>query len=531
MVALPSDGSCKSLERSLRVMRCRPNGIGVLCLLGVAAWLGCSAPALAQEAVSLEQAGLRYYPAQGEVCVTRSSVPQEALALLGADEATVLSAMESDQLYCIILTGQGTQVSLRISDPPPGAAGQPSAQGMDQAELLALLAPQGSGLSASWPEGLPGFALLSPQEQEQGLPLNTLSLSTLYLGKVYSFQTDVFGREPAQADREALFSAARRMILLGAAARDSGEASQSGPLALPPLPALTEQEAQVSYKVGNLPLELSPIPSVVGTTLWEVSGVTAPKASLKYTLNGRTSSRFQADESGAFSFTMKNLEPDAVNELTVTASQGEDVSTASCSLALRWQPSPLALAQASGTVKADHVFLEGITLPGSKVQLLRRTGTDLIPVGEDGRFRYKVLLKKLGENSFTLRTLSPGYRRADVEVSLLRAIGDAQELASLEGSVKTVAYDKLLAKPSAYEGRTVRYQGTVAALANLLGQPLFLLSTAQGETLACLCPDLLDIRLGEEIDLLGTLSGGKESLQTPWLSGEFPSMALLSLIP
>jgi hypothetical protein len=191
----------------------------------------------------------------------------------------------------------------------------------------------------------------------------------------------------------------------------------------------------------------------------------------------------------------------------------------------------LVLAQSSGIVKADHMSLEGITLPGSKVQLIRRTGTDQIPIGEDGRFSYSLALKKIGENTFTLRCLSPGYRRAEVPLTFLRNLGDAGELSALEGSIKSVPFAQLMKKPAAYEGRMIRYQGAVAALSNLSGQTLFLLTVSEGGTVACLCPDLLDIQLGQEIDLLGTLTGKKQAVQTPWLSGEFPSLTLISLIP
>ena len=232
-----------------------------------------------------------------------------------------------------------------------------------------------------------------------------------------------------------------------------------------------------------------------------------------------------------FTFTMKTLDPDMPNELTVIASQDGGVSTASCSLVIDWQFSPLALSRTTGTVTADHVILEGVTLPGSKVQLIRRNGNDLIPVDQDGRFHYRLALSKLGENNFTLRCLSSGYHRIDMPLSFFRTIGDSIELYTLRDRIKNVTFAQLMKKPSAYQGRTVRYRGTVAALANLEGQPLFLLTMDEGETIACLCPDLLDIHLGQEADLLGVLTGTMQSVESPWLSGEFPSLTLTSLIP
>lgn len=495
------------------MVRCRSNQIKVLCLLSLTALLGLSPRAHASQVVPLEEVGLRYYPAQGEVCVTRDDVPPEALALLGADEAAIRAAMEHDQLYCIILTPQGTQVSLRIFDAPGDA----------------FYANDSHGQQSS----LPGFAFFrsTPDHMEKNPLLTTLSLCTQYLGKGYALQTDVFGRAPTFADEDILVSAAKRLLQLGAAKGPPQELVQENALALPKTAPLTDQMAPVAYQTDGPPLELSPIPAVLGTTLHEVSGITAPRASLKYTLNGRTSSRFQADENGRFTFTMKTLDPDMPNELTVIASQDGGVSTASCSLVIDWQFSPLALSRTTGTVTADHVILEGVTLPGSKVQLIRRNGNDLIPVDQDGRFHYRLALSKLGENNFTLRCLSSGYHRIDMPLSFFRTIGDSIELYTLRDRIKNVTFAQLMKKPSAYQGRTVRYRGTVAALANLEGQPLFLLTMDEGETIACLCPDLLDIHLGQEADLLGVLTGTMQSVESPWLSGEFPSLTLTSLIP
>jgi len=140
-------------------------------------------------------------------------------------------------------------------------------------------------------------------------------------------------------------------------------------------------------------------------------------------VNGRASSRIKADEEGAFSATMKNLIPDANNEIAVIVYGNVSNSTATGNVFVQWQPTPIVLSQAPEPVLENRITLHGSTLPGAKVQLLLKLETVSIPVQNDGSFTCNVLLNKIGENTFTIRALAQGYKREDVEVTIVRTSG------------------------------------------------------------------------------------------------------------
>ncbi|MCL1855954.1 MAG: hypothetical protein FWF86_09500, partial [Clostridia bacterium] len=219
-------------------------------------------------------------------------------------------------------------------------------------------------------------------------------------------------------DEDMLIAAAGRTIL-----PDIQPEEEQGPLVLPPQGPLTDENVVFSYVLGTPPIEIVPFPAVVGSTSLFINGHTAPNGSLKYSVNGRSSSRFKADADGSFSVTMKNLTPDTNNEIIIFAYGNGSASTAACNVYVRWQPTPIVLSQTTGTVREDRMTLQGITLPGAKVQLIRKLETVSITVQKDGSFVYSPLLKKIGENTFTIRALAQGYKRTEVEVSITRVEG------------------------------------------------------------------------------------------------------------
>ncbi len=522
-----------AVERSLAVQPIRfqkilPGFFLVLLLL-------LQAPALADAAVPLDEIGVRYFPLENEQTLTRMEATPEALARLGVDAETALQAMERDDLYLICLSPEGRQVSLRVTHKPEGLASQSVFQmdAMEKEQFLTLVARSGRYLTASFQDGLPGFALFSTQgEDDKNEALYTLSLSTLYLGRVYSFQTDVIGRAPTPGDTAFLTDVVSRALLLGAASQpEAGEAEEAA-LSLPAQPALTDQMAAFQVDRNDLDLRLEPVPSVVGSTALVLRGTTAPKAYVRYVVGGQASSRFLSEADGSFSVTVPNLEPDADNAIEVTSFlKSGETSTVRFSVRVQWQPSPLVLSKTGGAVEGDRLPLRGLTLPGAKVQLLRKTDAVAVPVAKDGSFSLDVLLKKAGENTFTLRSVAPGYRRTDVTVTVTRVLNTAAELKSLQKSVKPVSYDKLKSKPDAYEGRTVLYQGKVTALSYDHGQPAFLLTTEEGQSLVCLCGDLLGVQLGQDMTLIGTLTGELKAIGTRWATGSYPALELTAVQP
>ncbi|MEG2316463.1 MAG: hypothetical protein RSC91_09605, partial [Clostridia bacterium] len=71
-------------------------------------------------AIDLPAQGVRFAASDGELCLTRSNMPPEALKLLNVSAETALAAMESDDSYLMVLSPDGLQVNLRVLPAPEG---------------------------------------------------------------------------------------------------------------------------------------------------------------------------------------------------------------------------------------------------------------------------------------------------------------------------------------------------------------------------------------------------------------------------
>lgn len=478
-----------------------------LALLGV---FWC-ASASAGQSVALDEIGIRYTPAVGEVCLTRADMPAAALSALGTDAATLAAAMEADGLYLIGLQADGRQITLSVEAAPAGLAVQDvyAMTAADKDAFLAQLARSGSYGSAVWQKG--GYALFSSTPQaaaDEALAYSDVTLATLYLGRVYALRMDVIGREPSPEDVALLTDAAARTLRLGACASDGGAAeTPEAPLTLPSL-AVSSQPATLTYQAQDLPLTLDPIADTVGVTRFTLSGVTEPGGYLRYTLNGKASSRVKADEAGAFRFTVPGLTASGANTVELTAFKGDAKTVVTFAVNVDWQYTPLALA-AARSAQGDTLALQGLTLPGATVKVTRGRASR-VTVGEDGTFTLTLQLGRLGENAFSLQAQADGYHRYDMDLTVTRTQSAAETLAALQKAAKAARatdYARLAAKPAAYAGRVLAVSGVASVLAYENGQASFVLTDAQGGRYAVLCADLLGVAEGGEVSLLGTLTG------------------------
>ena len=483
--------------------------------------------AMAESTVELDSIGVRYAPAESEICVTRDVQPEEALAKLGVDDATLLDSMLRDNAYLIVLLEDGRQVSLTVEQRPAELTQSHLAE-LDAAgkqQFLSLLARKGNYAQAAWQNDLSGYALFSSSldETDSVLAYETLALSTLYLGKIYTFRTDVIGREPDLSDTTLLLNVAKRTLLLGATSEsEPAPVEEEIPLALPEQPVLSEQAAAITTIRESMPLTIQDVPSIIGTTEFTLSGTTQADVSLKYSVNGTSSSRFKSDENGNFSANVRGLKA-GDNKLELIAYRGKDQTRISFEVTVDWQLTPMVLANRAPAVESDTVTIEGLTLPGAKISLIRKSGTSNVTVAEDGSFSCEVKLKQAGENTFTLRALADGYKRNDMEVTATRLLSDEELLATLQGKVKTVSYAKLLKTPASFKGKVVQLTGTVGSLCNSGGQPRFTLTTDDGNAYIVLCSDLLAVHEGDTKTLLGTLTG-------ELLDGSAPAVTLALLL-
>ena len=494
-----------------------------LLLLGLAAWPS----AIADAAVSLDVIGVRYTPVQGERYVTRDAMAPDALAAFGADGSVLLDAMTRDGIFLISLQPDGRQYTLGVSAMPDGLACQ-NAAGMSAADkdaFLAQLARQGGYGQAQWETD--GYALFSSKAEAQAdaaLTYSDLSLSTLYLGQVYTFRMDLIGREATQADVDLLLNAAQRTLRLGASTRASDDtAATPQALALPDT-TVDSEPAALTYDQQTCPLTLDPIPATVGVTRLTLSGTTVPSGYLRYTLNGRSSSRIKADETGAFSFSVPSLTGNADNAITLTAFQDDLKTVVRFTVAVQWQTAPLAL-ETVDTVAAQSVTLRGLALAGSTVRLTQGRGSERIAVADDGQFSVQLMLGRAGANAFTLQVQADGFRRNDYSFSINRAVSQADQLAELQRKARAVEYQRVLSRTSAYEGKVVQLSGIASALSYGDGEPRFTLTTDAAEAYAVRCADLLGVQEGEPITLLGTLTGALTE------DSGYPVLTLAALLP
>lgn len=481
--------------------------------------------ALADDTIPLDAIGMRYTPTADETCLTRDQMDAQALASLGTDQSTLLDAMTRDGLYLISLLPDGRQFSLGVSSKPATLACSDQSD-MTMAEkdtFLQQLARQGNYGTALWQDN--GYALFASTAEAQGsgaLTYSNLSLSTLYLDRVYTFRMDIIGREADQTDTDLLLSAAERTLRLGAASATDEGGTDAQLLTLPDM-SVAFQPAVLTYASQDCDLTLDPIPDTLGVTQFVISGVTVPNGNLRYSVNGKTSSRVKADDTGSFRITVPSLEGNAVNQMQFTAYKGDLKTVVSFSITVNWQDSPFVL-EATDAVQGNSVTLNGLTLPGSTVSLTKGRGSSHIVVDDSGAFSLSLLLSQLGENSFTLQVQSTGYRRNTSTFTVTRAESQEDLLARLAKAVRTVSYEKLLAKPSAYEGDVVLLNGEAGQLDYHAGTPRFVLTTAQGESYTVLAVNLLTVSQGEPVQLYGTLTGAADEV-----SG-FPTLTLEAIV-
>ncbi len=478
------------------------------------------AAAAAEGALEPDGAGVRFYAQAGESCLTREKMPEEALARLGVDGQTTLAAMERDGSVLMVLDESGRQVSLCVSEAPEGVTARDVSRldAVGREALLLALARSHAAQSAAWLPGMEDYALCESVAGETALPMHTLTLDTLYLSRVYTFRMEVIGREAGDADREYLRSVASRTLRLGAVASESG----ASPLEIPKMPALTDENAAVTMEDGGVSLTLNPVPSVIGSNSLALGGNTDPKAKVRYQVNGEASSAFSPEADGSFSALARNLRTGADNKISVTVRLGDKATTHSFVVNVQWQDTPLALSVTRATTYADALAVEGVTLPGATVEVKKGRSTVTAAVDENGRFSFELATKKQGNYSFSVRAVYSGYRRSELKGQIRR-----ESQATAQKTADRLDYQALLAKPASYADTPVFYEATVSALAYENGQAKCLLDAGNGTVFVLLCENLLDLRTGQELRALGTLTGAVESFG----GNAYPAMALDAIIP
>ena len=498
-----------------------------IALLAMLMCVAAYSVAMADATIRLDEIGLRYTPIEGELVVTRTDMDVQALSALGTNQQTLLNAMERDGQYLISLLPDGRQFSLDVSEKPTAILSDRAAAmtASEEADFLMLIARKGGYGNATWEQD--GYALFTSTVGAQTnttLSYADVSISTLYLNHVYTFRMDLIGREPQQADIDALLLATQRTLRLNACATaEQAAQAQSQTLTLP-VAVLPTDTVTLTFTAQDVPLMLDPVASTIGTTNVTLSGTTAPGANVRYSVNGISSSRIKADAQGTFCVTAPNLIDDAENAMILTVSQGNAKTEASFTVKVDWQTSPLAL-ETVGIVESDTVTLKGLALPGTTVQLTKGRGSNHITVDENGAFSVKLLLSRIGDNAFTLQAQANGYRRNTYPFTVVRAEGNGDIINRFQDKARAVDYAKLIAQPTTYRDKVVHLTGTASALTYGNGEPSYVLTTAESNCYHVRCDNLLAITQGNQIELLGTLTG-----ETGTADG-YPTLKQAALLP
>ena len=454
----------------------------------------------------------------------------ETLASLGIASADIGSMMTQND-YALVTVGQdGSQWTLRFMDAPDGFAGQDywTLSGEERAALLdTLAASENAEVLWDW-HAATGLALLSQQTATQsaaGIPamqMTTLTAVTLHQGRLVLISREVIGREVSDRDMEDIMDGiGRRLVFLQA----SGVADE----AAAPLTLGTEnaEMAEVTVESGDLALVLDPIAKNLASTTLILSGTTEKSAAMRYSVNGKSSSRFYSKDDGSFRVTAPTLQNGMDNEIVLTVmGDGKNAPQGVVSLTVhveRDQP-PVAIGLKQYATTEESISFSGLTVPGAKVTLGKKTkGSTITANKAAGTFDITMKLPNMGENTVTLALSAAGYSNGTYPVTVLRLPADSAELQSLIATTESLPAAQLSGSDSV--GRLTSLRGTVSDLCSAYGTGYFMLRDEAGSEYAIETSDLTDIHMDSSFSLLALATGQTSNV----LGDTVPLLRLLAV--
>ena len=470
-------------------------------------------PALGEPAsYAFPREGLRLYLPGDWLVLSQSNLKdreQEIKDLGTTAEALAANFLNTGTLL-EAFTPEGGQLRVQRQPRPEGfAATDAYLMTAEQREdFLLKMASAGGFAQGAWSQDLPEFAVFQGKASLQALPVATIAYATVRYGQVFSVSADIIGREPTEKDEAALYTAAASMLFLGTPLTSPPSASKAPQATLNLQPTPTPAPAEVRVQRDETYLTLDYAPSVAHTTRLTLTGATEPNTPMRYYVNGQGYERFTADSDGRFTCQVRSLPKAGKNVIAIHAIGDKGYGVVTFTVMLEQEKAPLALTPVTEEVAGDSVVITGAVLPGSTVQVLYRTKTYEARVKEDGSFSCKVNLPRLGENAYTVRASLAGYLRGEEKLTIMRVLGETDEQAAFQKQLKSIAYDKLCAKPENYKDSPVRFTGRVLSLSGKDGQPLaVILTEGDANPVAVLCPDLYGLELNRQVVVLCTLTG------------------------
>ena len=374
-----------------------------------------------------------------------------------------------------------------------------------------------------WSDKLPEFAVFRGSATIQTLSVQTIVYATVRYNQLFTITAEIIGREPTQADEDALGETASALLFLGEQAASQATQEPLPQATLPPAPEGTPAPAQVKVQRDETPLTLDYAPSVTHLDSFTLSGQTEPNTPMRYYINGIGYDRFSADADGRYTIEIRSLPKTGKNLIAIYAIGDKGYGVVGFSISFEQMKVPMAVTRLTQGIEGAQALITGTALKGSAVQVLYRNKAYDAQMAEDGSFTCLVDLPKLGENLFTVRATQEGYLRCDEKLTVIRLPSDVDKQESFIKSVKNIAYEKLIAKPESYANAPVQYVGQILFLSGQNGQPLAVIDTKNGQSpVAILCQDINGMELNQEVNVLCTLTGALREVSLP--SG-------LSLIP
>ena len=502
----------------------------LLCLLSISPALGETAP------YSFPEEGLRLYLPGGWQVLTSTNLTDkeqeikslgttiEALAASFSDTGTLLEAFPPE----------GGQLRVQRKALPEGFSATDTYLMTDgqKEDFLLKMARSGGFAHGSWVQELPDFAIFRGSASMQSLTVATIAYATVRYGQVYTVSADIIGREPAESDEAALYTAAASMLFLGAKQTPPPDVTPAPQSTLHIEPTPTPAPAEVKVQRDETALTLDYVPSVVRTAKLTVTGVTEPNTPMRYYVNGDGYERFTADSEGRFTCLVRALPLSGKNVVAIHAIGEKGYGVVTFAVTLEQEKAPLIVTPMTEGVADDRAVITGAALPGSSVQVLYRTKTYDAIVSEDGSFSCQVDLPKVGENNFTLRASLTGYLRGEEKLTVLRLKSEADDRAAFQKKLRRIAYDKLLAKPGNYKDSPVRLEGGILFLSGQGGQPLaVILTEGNASPVAVLCTDLNGLELDQQARMLCTMTGALREVSLPTGKASIPEARLNWLLP
>ncbi len=496
---------------------------GLLWLFLLLPCLFFAGPALGESTYSFDSEGIRLYIPEDWQALTLANLSgrETQIAALGTTQEALKASFLADGTLLEAFPPEGGQVFVK-SKPLPEGTGTQDAYAMtaQQREAFLLAVARAGGFAhGAWSDVLPEFAVFRGSASLQALSVNTVTYATARYGQMYLVSMNVIGRDVSAADEAALLKAASSLLFLGARLTAAPETTPMPRAALDPNPTPTPVPAEIRVARNDTYLELDYAPSTSSVSKLTLTGTTEPNTPLRYYVNNKGYERFTADGEGRFTIYVRTLAK-GKNVVAVHAIGENGYGVVNFTVVLDQARSPLAVTEFPKGIAGASAVITGSVLPGSTVKVMQKSKTYTAQVAEDGGFACEIPLNKLGENAFTVRAETPGYLRSDESVVISRVLSDADQQAAFLKKVKTVAYDKLMDKPTKYAGYAVRFKGRVLSLSGSLGQPLAVVETESG-VVAVSCQDLGGLEINKEIDALCELTG---VLRTVSLGGETRSV-------